>query len=78
MRAGRAANGPVLANRLNGSLVKTRHTQQCILLHKVLYHYVTLFDVYECAINPDLLKSRIRTLTTPRDRVAICAFCSRM
>ncbi len=30
-----------------------------ILLHKVLYDYVTLFDVYECAINPDLLKSRI-------------------
>jgi hypothetical protein len=24
-----------------------------------LYDYVTLFDVYECAINPDLLKSRI-------------------
>ncbi len=30
-----------------------------ILLHKVLYDYVTLFDIYECAINPDLLKSRI-------------------
>ncbi len=30
-----------------------------ILLHKVLYDYVTLFDVYECAINPDLLKTRI-------------------
>jgi hypothetical protein len=30
-----------------------------ILLHKVLYDYVTLFDVYECAINPDLLKERI-------------------
>ncbi|MCP5111205.1 MAG: TraM recognition domain-containing protein [bacterium] len=30
-----------------------------ILLHKVLYDYVTLFDVYECAINPDLLGQRI-------------------
>jgi TraM recognition site of TraD and TraG len=30
-----------------------------ILLHKVLYGYVTLFDVYECAINPDLLEKRI-------------------
>ena len=29
-----------------------------ILLHKVLYDYVTLFDVYECAINPDLLEHR--------------------
>jgi len=31
-----------------------------ILLHKVLYDYVTLFDVYECAINPDLLERRIQ------------------
>jgi hypothetical protein len=30
-----------------------------ILLHKVAFDYVTLFDVYECAINPDLLESRI-------------------
>jgi hypothetical protein len=30
-----------------------------ILLHKVLYDYVTLFDVYECAINPDLLERKI-------------------
>src|SRR5205823_2867815 len=30
-----------------------------ILLHKVLYDYVTLFDVYECAINPKLLEQRI-------------------
>ncbi len=30
-----------------------------ILLHKVLYGYVTLFEVYECAINPRLLESRI-------------------
>lgn len=30
-----------------------------ILLHRVLYDYVTLFDLYECAINPDLLKQKI-------------------
>lgn len=41
-----------------------------ILLHKVLNDYVTLFDVYECAINPDLLAQRIaeadRKLNTRR------------
>ena len=31
-----------------------------ILLHKVAFDYVTLFDVYECAINPHLLESRIK------------------
>ena len=31
-----------------------------ILLHKVLYDYVTLFDVYECAINPELLEKKIQ------------------
>jgi hypothetical protein len=31
-----------------------------IQLHKVAYDYVTLFDVYECAINPELLESRIQ------------------
>jgi hypothetical protein len=31
-----------------------------ILLHKVAYHYVTLFDVYECAISPPLLEERIQ------------------
>jgi len=31
-----------------------------ILLHKVAFDYVTLFDVYECAINPRLLESRIQ------------------
>ena len=30
-----------------------------ILLHKVLYDYVTLFEVYECAINPHKLEMRI-------------------
>jgi TraM recognition site of TraD and TraG len=31
-----------------------------ILLHKVLYDYVTLFDIYECAINPDLIEKKIQ------------------
>jgi len=31
-----------------------------ILLHKVLYDYVTLFDIYEGAINPGLLEQRIK------------------
>jgi hypothetical protein len=31
-----------------------------ILLHKVAYNYVTLFNVYECAISPPLLKQRIQ------------------
>jgi hypothetical protein len=30
-----------------------------ILLHKVAYDYVTLFDVYQCAISPSLLEERI-------------------
>jgi type IV secretory system conjugative DNA transfer VirD4/TraG family protein len=30
-----------------------------ILLHKVAYDYVTLFDVYECAISPPLVEERI-------------------
>lgn len=31
-----------------------------VLLHKVLYDYVTLFDVYHGAINPALLEEKIR------------------
>ena len=31
-----------------------------ILLHKVLYNYVTLFDVYQGAINPDYLEQKIQ------------------
>ena len=31
-----------------------------ILLHKVAYDYVTLFDVYECAISPDVLERKIQ------------------
>jgi hypothetical protein len=31
-----------------------------ILLHKVAYDYVTLFNVYECAISPPLLEQRIK------------------
>ena len=30
-----------------------------ILLHKIAYDYVTLFNVYECAISPPLLEERI-------------------
>jgi TraM recognition site of TraD and TraG len=30
-----------------------------ILLHKVAFDYVTLFDVYECAINPEALERKI-------------------
>src|SRR3984885_10255258 len=30
-----------------------------ILLHKVAYDYVTLFDVYECAISSDVLENKI-------------------
>ena len=30
-----------------------------ILLHKIAYDYVTLFDVYQCAISPPLLEERI-------------------
>jgi TraM recognition site of TraD and TraG len=30
-----------------------------ILLHKAAYDYVTLFDVYQCAISPPLLEERI-------------------
>src|SRR5215467_10339623 len=33
--------------------------QHIILLHKVLYGYVTFFDVYECAISPPKLQKRI-------------------
>ncbi len=31
-----------------------------ILLHKVAYDYVTLFDVYECAISPDLVERKLQ------------------
>jgi hypothetical protein len=31
-----------------------------ILLHKLLYDYVTFFDIYECAINPKLLEERLK------------------
>ena len=31
-----------------------------ILLHQVLYDYVTLFDIYQGAIDPDILEDRIR------------------
>ena len=31
-----------------------------MLLHKIAFDYMTLFDVYECAIDPDLLESKIK------------------
>lgn len=31
-----------------------------ILLHKVAYDYVTLFDVYECAISSEVLENKLR------------------
>jgi hypothetical protein len=31
-----------------------------ILLHKLAYDYVTLFDVYECVINPEILEKRLK------------------
>lgn len=37
----------------------TNMLQHIILLHKVLYDYVTFFDVYECAISPPKLEKRI-------------------
>ena len=37
----------------------TPYRRQRPELHKTLYDYVTLFDVYECAINPALLAQRI-------------------
>jgi hypothetical protein len=43
-----------------------------ILLHKVAFDYVTLFDVYECAINPDLFESKIKEA----DRRLIEADCA--
>jgi hypothetical protein len=45
-----------------------------ILLHKVAYDYVTLFDVYECAISPSLLGERIQEaeqIVMGRDYLAI-------
>jgi hypothetical protein len=44
-----------------------------ILLHKVLYDHVTLFDVYECAINPDRLEEKIKSgeAGLPQDFVSI-------
>jgi len=31
-----------------------------MLLHKIAFDYMTLFDVYEYAIDPDLLESKIK------------------
>jgi hypothetical protein len=49
-----------------------------ILLHKIAYDYVTLFNVYECAISPPLLEQRIReadqTRFSSRKRVSSSTF----
>ena len=45
-----------------------------ILLHKAAFDYVTLFDVYDCAINPDRLAARIEEagkLFAPKSYVVI-------
>src|SRR6202045_3996585 len=45
-----------------------------ILLHKVAYDYVTLFNIYECAISPPLLEERIKEaehIVLGRDYLAI-------
>ena len=47
-----------------------------ILLHKVAYDYVTLFNVYECAISPPLLQQRIeeaQEIVMGRHYVAVTA-----
>ena len=41
-----------------------------ILLHKVAYDYVTLFNVYQCAISPSLLAERIEEAEADRSRDA--------
>ena len=41
-----------------------------IQLHKVAYDYVTLFDVYECAINPELLEKRIHEAERTGSQIA--------
>ncbi|MGB7437452.1 MAG: hypothetical protein WBW49_18710, partial [Candidatus Acidiferrum sp.] len=38
----------------------TNRVKFIILLHKIAYDYVTLFDVYECTICPDVLERKIR------------------
>ena len=46
-----------------------------ILLHKVAFGYVTLFDIYECAIDPNLLETRIieaRRRLTEADSALLC------
>lgn len=37
----------------------TNANRWVILLHKVLYGYVTFMDIYDCLINPDLLRARL-------------------
>ena len=49
-----------------------------VLLHKVAYDYVTLFNVYECAISPPLLDQRIQEaeeIVMGRHFVAVTTSC---
>jgi hypothetical protein len=41
-------------------LAYTNLVKFIILLHKILYDYVTLFDVYECAISRERLEAKIK------------------
>jgi hypothetical protein len=55
----------------------TKLVKFIILLQEVLYDYVTLFDVYECAINPDLLEKRSRKAirsSPPRSSTVAASF----
>ena len=48
-----------------------------ILLHKVAYDYVTLFDVYECAISPDVLREQDSRCGAPTGRALFPAGLTR-
>ena len=58
----------------------TRYRRQLPELHKTLYDYVTLFDVYECAINPALLAQRIedgeQRMSTHYILIELEAYCA--
>src|ERR1700690_2658702 len=43
-----------------GQQAYTNLVKFIILLHKVAYNYVTLFDVYECAISPVVLERKLK------------------
>jgi hypothetical protein len=56
------------------SMASTNVVKFIILLHRLVDGYVTLFDVYHCAINADLLQAKIRqgeALFAPKRRVVL-------